>query len=968
MAQLRLFFLGPPRIERGGESVATDTRKAVALLAYLAVTGDRPSRDLLATFLWPEFDERRAKAALRRTLSTAKTAVGEEALYITRQALGVESAALWCDVTAFQEALKAAEKCRRVAGGFSESCLAHLETAAGLYREDFLSGFTLRDSQPFDDWQIQQAEHLRRELTIALEQLIHGYKTTGAFDNALGHARRWLQLDPLHEEAHRQLMQLYAWTGRRTAALSQYRECVRILEEELDVAPLAETVALYETIQSDQLPPPAAEPQPATSLIDPSPSLPSPESMPPEPMPMVGRQAELAAMQQVYDQVGPDGRFLVLTGEAGIGKTRLAEALLTSSPAAVHFKARCYQGEDHLAYAPFVQAMREALRRPEAKQRLASVGPSWLAETARLLPELAENFPDLPAAPTMDWTGASGRFVEGVSRVLEALLTGSQPGILWLDDAQWADAASLDLLAFLTRRWRGRPYLLLLCWRGGNLSADQRLRQLLAETRRDGSGTSLALDRLDPAAVSQFVKAILGSISGIIDSPSPPDLAERLYRETEGLPFLMTAYLQSLSLVKTGGHGWRLPPTARDLFQSFLAQSNETEGQLLQAAAVVGRAFDFDLLQAVSGRSEEESLLALEGLLGRHLLVEQSGDLPYDFYHHKLRELVCEEMSLARRRLLHRRSAETLANRQDEGLTGESAARIAGHYRAARQDELAALFYRQAGDYARSLFAHHDALQHYQNALALGHPDTSPLHEACGDLYIRLGQYSAALASYERAAAICPPMQLARLEHRIGQVYYRRGEWGLAERHFEQAKTLWAETEGGNDLSRLYIDWSTTAYRAGEIEKANSLAEQAQSLAANPLVEAQTQNILGILARKQGALTQAIDHFDQALRLADDHGFLDVQITTSNNLALAEAALDHSQRAYDLLQSALALCLTYGDRHWEAALRNNLADLLHYLDREEEALVQLKQAVAIYAEIGQEIGEARPEIWKLTEW
>ncbi len=964
MNQLRLFFMGTPRIERGGEVVATDTRKAIALLAYLAVSGERPSRDLLAAFLWPEFDEQRSKAALRRTLSTAKAATGEEALYITRQSLGLEEGAFWCDVMAFQSAVEAAADCQRQAEGFSATCLPHLETAAGLYRNDFLAGFSLRDSQAFDDWQVQQAEHLRRQLSITLEQLVHGYKSTGAYGNALAHARRWLQLDPLREEAHRQLMQLYAWTGQRTAALQQYRECVRILEEELDVSPLAETIALYESIQNDQLLPMAAKRQPSSLVLDVSQPPTTPEPLQATPMALAGRQTELAKMQQTYDQVGPDGRFLVLAGEAGIGKTRVAEAFLATLPAAVHLQARCYQGEDHLAYAPFVQAMREALRRPQVKEQLATVDPSWLAEAARLFPELTENFPELPAAPSLDWTGASGRFVEGLSRVLDALLSGPQPGILWLDEAQWADDASLDLLAFLTRRWRERPYLLLVCWRGGDLSADHRLRQLLAETRLDGSGTLLSLERLDATAVSQLVE----TFTETNDSPTPPDLAERLYRETEGLPFLITAYLQSFSQARREGEGWQLPATARDLFQSHLTQANETEGQLLQAAAVIGRAFDFDLLQAASGRSEEESLPALEGLLNHRLLLERPGDLPYDFSHHKLRELVYEEMSLVRRRLLHRRVAQALANRQPESLTGEMASRIAGHHQEAGQDEQAAVYYRQAGDYARSLFAHNDALQHYQNALALGHPETGALHEACGDLYIRLGQYGAALTSYERAAAISPPEQLAQLEHRIGQVYYRRGEWGLAERHFEEAQRQWIEASSGDDLARLYIDWSITAYRAGETAKANSLAEEARSLATNPLAEAQTQNILGILARKQGDPALAIEHFGRGLELANKHDYLDVQIAASNNLALAEGALDNDQRAYDLLQNALALCLTYGDRHWEAALRSNLADLLHYLNREEESMAQLKKAVAIYAEIGQEIGETRPEIWKLTEW
>jgi tetratricopeptide (TPR) repeat protein len=386
---------------------------------------------------------------------------------------------------------------------------------------------------------------------------------------------------------------------------------------------------------------------------------------------------------------------------------------------------------------------------------------------------------------------------------------------------------------------------------------------------------------------------------------------------------------------------------------------------LLQAAAVIGRAFDHELLLAASGRSEEESLPALEGLLGRQLLVEGQAGAFYDFYHHKLRELIYEEMSLVRRRLLHRRVARAMSARPAAKQSGEMAAPIASHYQAAGLDEQAAVYFRQAGDYACLLFAHRDALQHYQSALALGHPEPGVLRELCGDLHVRLGEYTAALASYEMAAADCPPEQLARLEHRIGRVYYRRGEWELAEHHFEQAQRQWARDE---DMARLFIDWSVTAYRAGEMDKAISLASQAQSAAAAPLVEARIENMLGVLARKQGNLARAIDYFNRSLDRAREHEILGVQITAANNLALAETATGQHQLACDRLQKALQLCLTYGDRHWEAALRSNLADILHTLGKEEESMAQFKEAVTIYTDIGQEIGDARPEIWKLTEW
>jgi tetratricopeptide (TPR) repeat protein len=145
-------------------------------------------------------------------------------------------------------------------------------------------------------------------------------------------------------------------------------------------------------------------------------------------------------------------------------------------------------------------------------------------------------------------------------------------------------------------------------------------------------------------------------------------------------------------------------------------------------------------------------------------------------------------------------------------------------------------------------------------------------------------------------------------------------------------------------------------------------AQQAQSHADDPLAQAYTHNILGILARHQDDMISATRHFEQSLQLAQLHDFIAVQIASLNNLALVETAVSHPQAAHDLLQTALQQCLTYGDRHWEAALHSNLADALHQLGQRDAAMAQLNQAVAIYAEIGQETGQWQPEIWKLMEW
>lgn len=255
MPKLSLFLLGIPRLEREGQAVEVERHKALALLAYLAVTGITHRRDGLAALLWPELDQSRARAALRRTLSTLSVALSGDWLETDRETIGLPpSSAIWLDLTQFHHLLAQCRKHGHPETDVCAECLALLADAATLARGDFLSGFTLRDAPGFDDWQFFQTETLRRELASALERLTHGHSAQREFEVAIGYARRWLALDPLHEPAQCQLMRLYAWAGQRNAALRQYAECVRLLERELGVTPQAATTELYTAIKENRLP------------------------------------------------------------------------------------------------------------------------------------------------------------------------------------------------------------------------------------------------------------------------------------------------------------------------------------------------------------------------------------------------------------------------------------------------------------------------------------------------------------------------------------------------------------------------------------------------------------------------------------------------------------------------------------------------------------------------------------------
>ncbi|HEU5101852.1 MAG TPA: protein kinase, partial [Roseiflexaceae bacterium] len=258
MAQLKLFVLGQSRLERDGQPLELNLRKALALLVYLAVSGRGHSRDALATLLWPESDAREGRARLRRTLHRLNEAIGDEILDSGPEAIRLQPQAdLWLDCAAFRQHATAglAAAAQDV---FAPERLAHLNAAVEMYTEDFLAGFTLPDSPAFDEWQFFQRESLRQLYGQLLEQLVQAYRGQQVWDQAIAYARKWVALDGLHEPAHRSLMRLYAWAGQHAAALRQYQECARILDAELGAAPEDETTALYEAIRTRQLAPPQA--------------------------------------------------------------------------------------------------------------------------------------------------------------------------------------------------------------------------------------------------------------------------------------------------------------------------------------------------------------------------------------------------------------------------------------------------------------------------------------------------------------------------------------------------------------------------------------------------------------------------------------------------------------------------------------------------------------------------------------
>lgn len=243
---LTITLLGSPTVVLNGRSLRFGSVKAIALLAYLATSGMLHDRSELAVLLWPESDNKRARGALRYTLSLLKKELGDDFLLVNRRQIGLNATAAWeADVVTLRRLLAPALGAE---DRLASHALATVEQGAGLYQADFLHGFTLRDCPAFNDWAFIQSEALQRDVALALKRLAAHYQTVQQWDTAVTHTHNWLNLNPLHEPAHCQLMQLYAELGDWTAVHNQYQSLTDLLETELGVLPQPETAVLYQEL------------------------------------------------------------------------------------------------------------------------------------------------------------------------------------------------------------------------------------------------------------------------------------------------------------------------------------------------------------------------------------------------------------------------------------------------------------------------------------------------------------------------------------------------------------------------------------------------------------------------------------------------------------------------------------------------------------------------------------------------
>jgi tetratricopeptide (TPR) repeat protein len=411
------------------------------------------------------------------------------------------------------------------------------------------------------------------------------------------------------------------------------------------------------------------------------------------------------------------------------------------------------------------------------------------------------------------------------------------------------------------------------------------------------------------------------------------------------------------------------------LLRERLGSVGETSAQVLSAAAVIGRSFDLATVRAASGRSEEETVDALEESMRRGIVREVPGgggpSVAYDFVHGRMRDVAYEATSLARRRLLHRRTAaairaETAGSGRDD-LT--RFALIAAHERQAGRPAEAAAAFVEAADRAEAVYANREAIDHLEAAIALGQVSDAAIQARIGELRARLGEYPAAIAALETAAARAAPDELPGLEIALGRVHRRRGDLVAAASHLESALA----SPGLSDAwrARALVERSVVALRAGDLDVAGSAASEARDAAGrlgDPHIAGVAERIVGLVAQSRGDLPAARAALERSVATAADDPDPTASIAAMIALAITLASEGAVDEALALGVSAADACRRIGDRHLEAAVENHLADLLHEAGREALAMDHLKRAVALFAEVGDGAAEREPGIWTLAAW
>ncbi len=937
---LRVHLFGRPRLSVDDVPFPIAGRpKVVPLLAYLLLHRTAPlARRAVAYALWPDDPEEAARANLRRHLRYAEAALpaARDAPWILASPTTVQwnpAAPLVLDVDELERL-----------GALPE----RRADALRLYAGDLLADVD-------EPWIEPVRERLRGTYRAIALQHVAALRAARDFASAIAAAQALLAHDPWQEDVLRTLVTLRYESGDRAGALAEFERFAQVLRAELHAEPMAETRAVYEAIARDD---PSALAPAAHDRAVPRAALGASLGA----LPFVGRQADLAALAAHADDAAAGrGSLVFIAGEAGIGKTRLVRELAARCETRGLQTFTATTGSPERApYEPFVALLRGVA--PLVAN--AAIDPLWLRAIAPLAPAIARQAGTLAPLPAVDAARERLRMFEACVKIWEAIAR-RRPALLIVEDVHAAGPATLALLEHLARAAPAARMLIVATYREDELDASHALRAMRRTLEREAVAATRALQRLTCADVARAVAPL-----GIANDPDA--VATQLHECSDGNPLFLEELVREFA--ETGrlheharfadASPAAMPPAMRALLHERLARLGANARALADIAAVIGRAFDVELLREAAGWLEA-AVLDVLGELSDRRIVGERGAFDYAFSHHLIQSVVYDEMPPAARARRHRRVAqvmEALYAGNVEALAGE----LASHWERAGEPRLAAARYLTAARRALAVYGNAEAAGALDRLFAL-EPSPPERFEAlllreqvaasAGDraLQTRLLEAAAALARALDDAAECTVLlrriELAAVtaERRRERVLLRALERRLRRCGDARHRIAWLEARARYD--RATNDFASARAAFGELIE---LARKSGDRGAH----ANARVALADTYVYEGRLADAypiLDELRSAVESEGDRGALARTLIAMSRAALAQQDYAAMSR---FATEAHALSIAIGDREGEALALHTLANGLVYTFAVSEAHAHYAHALELYERIGHRIGLA----------
>ena len=946
-ARVNLYLLGPPRLQHEDKEISLPYQKAEALLAYLAVTSRRHSREQLATLFWENSDETRARNNLRTALCALRKNLPPDVLLTEQQFVAIRSEAVWTDVAHLRSVTKT-----------DHPELDQIQRALELWRGPFLDGLSIPDTPVFHDWvswERQRLDRSHQDGWLALSQLHLNRENLEAARQAV---EVLIQLDPLSEKSHRYLIRIHLMSGDRALALQHYEELRQTLRDELGVDPDPATQALHHR---------------ALNLHNFSETAEDIGEIPCGVMPtgltFVGRQHELQTLLCQWRSVMPVGpaRMIVVKGEVGVGKTRLITEWMRRVKKGFCPCARCLEAETSISY----YAWSELLQSANQKKPLASLGLDevWLGELAQLLPELRSRQPALPSFSHDDTDLARGRLIQAVYQWLLAL-TEAKPVCLFIDDLQWIDQASLLLLEYILLNGSEMPLLILGAQRLGETNANWE--RVKVNLKRAGLLQEVHLKRFSYEEVSALIAALEWSMT---DSTA---FLKRIYEETEGNPLFVVELVRALQREDVRkSDEWPLPSTIQGVIRAHLSRLSTQARKVMALASIVERKITPRFLELASQVPIEQILSALDQALELTIIVEHMGG-KYEFSHDKIRSVLYNDLSQGRREYFHRQVAQAIVQ-QAKDETAVDFGLVSHHYESGGDFTSALHYALRAARRAFEMYADQDAITWYNRSWTLW-------KRCCGDLPASMVRQLTPFGLLDVDEAQ-PLDVLGLILRQRGLVYQRTGRYQLAEEDFQEALKRAEERDRLDEqavahdllsfLAYLRSDFAQleehaqqtlelgnkagfqhlraaglqnlglAAYNQNDLPKTIDLYRQAldgYSAAGARVALADCLNDLGFVLRASKQYPEAVSTFEQALQLYDQIGQLEGQAAVLSNIGRVYAAQGDFSLALDYLKRAQTLSEKLHSNWIEIKIWRTMGRVLVQSQRWEEALEAVLRA------------------------